>query len=69
MVESTQKKKKRAKRYDEDNDNTERNDAEGDTAANVLSPFEQIREQNIKEKEAFMKRAGLIPHSKEINMW
>ena len=68
LVESKRKKKKRAKRHDEDHDDTERSDGKGDTAATVLSPFEQIREHNIREKEEFMKRAGLIPHSEEINM-
>ena len=34
-----------------------------------LSKWEKIREQNIREREAAMKEAGLIPHSKEIRSW
>ena len=34
-----------------------------------LSKWEKIREQNIREREAAMKEAGLLPHSKEIRSW
>ena len=34
-----------------------------------LSEWERIREQNVKEREAAMKAAGILPHSVERRAW
>ena len=34
-----------------------------------LSEWERIREQNVKEREAAMKAAGILPHSVERGAW
>ena len=41
---------------------------EGKKADAVLSPYELLREQNIKEKEEFFKKNGILPISEAGNL-
>ena len=67
----SQAKRRRDEKKDEEESNDE--DLEFDEILEQeiahLSAWGRIREQNVKEREAAMKAAGILPHSVERRAW